>query len=164
MFKFTSTYSGCHLYRSRSEFYINLGMTNLNAYNTLHFHKKEPPPHTQYICKYITRADTRPVPHNIWSCRTVLAGRTKYYATTARRMRDTLFVCFCKCWLYNTHIYFICSKHATFTNVFYFLLKLKKTKGMYEGASKQSADSKILTRHDRAIGSEIPGSSTGLYK
>ena len=49
--------------------------------------------------------------------------------------------------------------------LFYFLLKVKKTTyGMYEGESKQSAHPKILTRHDRATGSEIPGSSTGLYK
>ena len=38
---------------------------------------------------------------------------------------------------------------------------------MYEEESKQSKQSahpKILTRHDRATGFEIPGSSTGLYK
>ena len=36
------------------------------------------------------------------------------------------------------------------------------TKGMFEGASKQTPDLKILPRRDRAPCFEIPGSATGI--
>ena len=80
-------------------------------------------------------------------------------------MRDPLFVCFCKCWLYNTHIYFNCSQHAIFTISFLFSTQSEKNNNIrYVWRGIKTTHPKILTRHDRATGSEIPGSSTGLYK